>query len=85
MSPAQAEHEAWWAFVRAIRDWRQRNAPSVGARAIAITRNRGFLPSELRQIEDALNLYLSKEQLSEREPDLSYFRRAAFDARRYTK
>lgn len=72
------EHEAWWAFVRAIPLWRKRGAPSVGAMAKAINHNRMFLPSETRRIDEALELYLTQEQVSERTPDRSMFRRKGF-------
>lgn len=87
MSPDQAEHDAWWAFTRAFRDrqWITRGAPSVGAMAKSIIRSRSYQPSEEAQVLHALELYLNSEQLSEREPDLSYFKRSTFDARKYSK
>lgn len=56
------ERLAWEAFIRARHDWVSRDAPSVGARAVAIIRTWPFPPSETREIEAALALYLAPWQ-----------------------
>jgi hypothetical protein len=61
-----ADWEAWQAINSAIKDWKYRQAPSVGARARAIINLMLYPPSYLRQCEEALTLFLSDKQLSER-------------------
>lgn len=60
------EKEAWDAFNAARRDWKERDAPSVGARASAILRGLLFPPSYINECLRALTLYLSDPQRSER-------------------
>lgn len=60
------ETEAWNAWMQARVDWRQRDAPSVGARAAAILRGLMYPPSYIARCLAALALYLSDPQLSER-------------------
>ena len=59
---ADYEREAWAAYVQARKDWRERDAPSVGARAGSILRNLLYPPSYIRACEDALKLYLAPWQ-----------------------
>jgi len=58
----QYEAEAWAAFIQARKDWQERAAPSVGARAGSILRNLMMPPSYIRQCEEALKLYLAPWQ-----------------------
>ncbi len=60
------EQEAWDAFTAARGDWKQRDAPSVGARASAIIRGLLFPPTYITRCLAALALYLSDPQRSER-------------------
>ena len=59
---ADYEREAWAAFLQARKDWKRREAPSVGARAGSILRNLMMPPSYIAGCEAALKLYLAPWQ-----------------------
>lgn len=64
--PAWADQEAWSAFRAASRDWKRRQAPSIGARARAILNTLLYPPSYILKCEEALGLYLSDVQSADR-------------------
>lgn len=66
MTDDELEHAAWAAFSAAIDDWKQRGAPSLGARAKSILRTHLDRPSHYDRAEEFLGLYLSQEQMIER-------------------
>lgn len=61
-----ADREAWEALNSAAKDWKRRQAPSIGARARAILNTLLFPPSYIRHCEEALELYLSPVQNADR-------------------
>lgn len=49
-----------------LQEWQYRQAPSVGARALAILHSSMYSDSFMQLAEAALRLYLSEEQMAER-------------------
>lgn len=61
-----AEKDAWACLMQAHDDWKQRSAPSWGARAKALARNMMYPPSYINQVEGYIGLFLADDQMAER-------------------
>jgi hypothetical protein len=60
------EQDAWKCVSDSQKDWKQRSAPSRGARAKAIAGMLAFPPSYIEAVRRRIELFLTPRQLSER-------------------